>query len=59
MVKEKQEKNKILIHPTELQRRRDELMKMVIANEEKSKKVIQLPLRSPHTGGLGGGEAEE
>ena len=43
MVKKKQEKNKLLIHPVELKRRRDELMDMVIFNEEVKKKVIPFP----------------
>jgi hypothetical protein len=37
------EKNKILIHPAELKRRRDELIDMVIYNEEVKKKVIPFP----------------
>jgi hypothetical protein len=45
---------KVIIHPVELKRRRNELIDMVVFNEEIKKKVIQLPLRSPHTGGLGG-----
>ena len=34
---------KVIIHPTELKRRRDELIDMVIYNEEVKKKVIQFP----------------
>jgi hypothetical protein len=34
---------KIIIHPAELQRRRSELIDMVIFNEEIKKKVIQFP----------------
>ena len=36
-------KDKVIIHPVELKRRRDELIDMVIFNEEVKKKVIQFP----------------
>ena len=34
---------KVIIHPAELKRRRNELIDMVIYNEEVKKKVIQFP----------------
>jgi hypothetical protein len=39
----KEKENNLIIHPAELQRRRDELVDMVIFNEEVKKKVIQFP----------------
>jgi hypothetical protein len=41
--KRKNQNKKIIIHPAELKRRRDELMDMVMFNEEVKKKVIQFP----------------
>ena len=42
---EKSENNqdKVIIHPAELRRRRDQLIEMVIFNEEVNQKVIQFP----------------
>jgi hypothetical protein len=36
-------KDKVIIHPAELKRRREELIDMVLFNEEVKKKVIQFP----------------
>ena len=36
---------KVIIHPAELKRRREELIDMLIFNEEIKKKVIQFPKR--------------
>ena len=37
---------KVIIHPAELDRRRNELIKMIIFNEEVKKKVIPFPKKN-------------